>query len=42
MDMAHFVFDTNAIIQRVHVGDMRVRVSYAMSLDKTGPGNSNH
>ena len=42
MDTAHFVFDTNAMIQRVRVGDMRVGVSYAMSLHKTGPRNSNH
>ena len=37
MDKAHFVLDTNAMIQRVRVGDMRVRVSYAMSLHQTIP-----
>ncbi|KAA0040839.1 uncharacterized protein E5676_scaffold306G00640 [Cucumis melo var. makuwa] len=29
MDMAHFVFDTNALIKRVHVDDMRVKVRVA-------------
>ena len=42
MDTAHIVFDTNAMIQRVRVVDMLVRVFYAMSLHKTGPQNSNH
>ena len=31
MDTTHFVFDTNIMIQRVRVCDMRVNVSYAMS-----------
>ena len=35
MDMTYFVFDTNAMNQRVRIGDMRVKVSYAMSLHKT-------
>ena len=42
MDTVHFVFDTNAMIERVRVVDMRVRVSYVMSLHKTRPRNSNH
>ena len=42
MDTTHIVFDTNAMIQRVRVGDMQVSVSYPMSLHKTGPLNSNH
>ena len=29
IDTTHFVFNTNVIIQRVRVFDMRVRVSYA-------------
>ena len=36
MDMTRFVFDTNTMIQRVRVGDIQVRVSYAMSFHKTG------
>ena len=42
MDTTHFVFDTNVMIQRVHVVDMRVRVSCAMSFHKIGTQNSNH
>ena len=42
MDTTHFVFDTNTMIQRVHVVDMRVKVSYAIRLHKTRPRNSNH
>ena len=38
----HYVFNANTIIQRVRVGDMRVRLSYAMSLHKTELRNSNH
>ena len=30
MDTTHFVFDTSAMIQHVHVGDMQIRVSYAI------------
>ena len=42
MDTTHFVFDTNAmIIQHVRVADMHVGVSYAMSLYKARPQNSN-
>ena len=37
MDMTHFIFETNAIIQCVRVGDMRIEVSYAMSLHKVRP-----
>ena len=37
IDTIHFVFDINAMIQRVRVVDMRVRVSYAMSLHQTIP-----
>ena len=42
MDTTHFVFDINAMIQRTCAGDMEVRVSYAMSLHKIEPRNSNH
>ena len=42
MDTTHFVFDTNAMIQRVRVGDMRVRVSYKISLHNIRLRNSNH
>ena len=34
MDATHFAFDTNAIVR---IGDMRVKVSYTMSLHKTEP-----
>ena len=34
MDTTHFAFDTKTMIQRVRLGDMRVRVSYAMNLHK--------
>ena len=42
MDTTQFVIDTNAMIQLIHVGGMRVKEYYAMSLHKTGPRNSNH
>ena len=42
IDMTHFVFDTDAIIQHVRVDDMWARVSYTMSLHKTRPWNDNH
>ena len=37
MNTTHFVFDTDAMIKRVHVGDMRASVFYAMSWHKTRP-----
>uniref|UniRef100_A0A9I9EBG5 Uncharacterized protein n=1 Tax=Cucumis melo TaxID=3656 RepID=A0A9I9EBG5_CUCME len=37
MDTSHFIFDTNTIIQYTYAGDIRVRVSYAMSLHKIEP-----
>ena len=42
MDMTYFIFDTNVMIQRVRADDIRVRVSYAMSLHKNGLQNSNY
>ena len=42
MDTTHFVFDKNAMIQHIHIGDMRVRVFYAISLHKTELQNSIH
>ena len=42
MDTTHFVFDTNTIVKHVRVGEMRVRVSYGMSLHKIESCNSNH
>ena len=42
MDTVHFIFDTNTMIQHIHVGDMWVEASYAMRLHKIEPRNSNH
>ena len=41
MNTTDFVFDTNAKIQRVCVGDVRVGSTYAMSLHKIIPRISN-
>ena len=40
VQVTRFVFDTDVLIQNVHVVDMQAGVSYAMSLHKTGPRNS--
>ena len=42
MVTTHFVFGTNAMIQRVRVGNIQVNISYAISLHNIKPQNSNH
>ena len=42
MNMTHFVFDINTMIQRIHACGIQVRVSYVMSLHKIGPRNNNN